>query len=171
MASNPGKKVSCFIDVRSGGHIQEFLTSLGLEGYIEDPLERFAVASAEETYCPTGEFIVEDMLGRLREFYTQSMKVGHTGARVSGEMTWALDRIPGSSRLVRYEALLNDVLVKYPVTVICQYNVNFFDGATLFDILSVHPMMIVHEQIVNNPYYIKAEEFLRRYDARKRKEI
>ena len=38
-----------------------------------------------------------------------------------------------------------------------------FDGATILDVLRVHPMMIVHGQIVRNPYYTRPSEFLARH--------
>lgn len=34
------------------------------------------------------------------------------------------------------------------------------------DVLSVHPMMIVRGQLVNNPYYIEPEEFLKQLNNR-----
>ncbi len=34
----------------------------------------------------------------------------------------------------------------------CQYDARRFDGATLFDVLKVHPMMIIRGQVVRNPF-------------------
>ena len=157
-----GEKVSYFMDVMSVDKMNEYLSALGLERLVREQSGRFSVATAMETYCPSGTFIPDEMLDKLGVFYRQSIDEGYNGARVSGEMSWALRGIPGSSRLVEYEARVNDTLTKYPVNAICQYNANHFDGATLFDILSVHPMMIVHGQIVRNPYYVKTDEFLKR---------
>jgi hypothetical protein len=75
-------------------------------------------------------------------------------------MSWALRGIPGSERLIEYEALVNDVLVTHPVTAICQYDATRFDGASIFDVLKVHPMMVVHGLVVKNPYYVKPQESL-----------
>jgi len=55
-----------------------------------------------------------------------------------------------------------------PITVVRQYDAQRFDGAKLYDILSVHPMMIVHGQVVRNPYYVEAEVFLAKLAARPR---
>jgi hypothetical protein len=43
---------------------------------------------------------------------------------------------------------------------VCQYDANRFDGATILKCLEVHPYMIVHGQVVHNPYYITPQEFL-----------
>ena len=45
----------------------------------------------------------------------------------------------------------------------CQYDARRFDGATLFDVLNVHPMMIIRGQVVRNPYYVEPEHFLERH--------
>jgi DNA-binding CsgD family transcriptional regulator len=45
-----------------------------------------------------------------------------------------------------------------PMTTLCQYDTEMFDGETLFRILSVHPLMIVRGQIMHNPCYVKPEE-------------
>ena len=68
-----------------------------------------------------------------------------------------LSRFRGS---VEYEARINLLVREVPSTIICQYDARLFDGATLYGILSVHPMMIVHGQVVRNPYYIEPEVFL-----------
>jgi hypothetical protein len=100
------------------------------------------------------------MLDVLRGFHGTMLEDGHAGGRVSGEMSWALRGIPGSDRLMEYEALVNGVLATHPVTAICQYDARRFDGQLIFDVLKVHPMMIVNGQVVRNPYYMRPEEFL-----------
>jgi hypothetical protein len=162
-----GEKASYFMDVVTIDEMSEYFASLGLDRLLREHEGRFSVATAKDTYYPSDTFVPDEMLDRLGVFYAQSIQEGYTGARVSGEMSWALRDVPGRSRLIEYEARVNDVLLTYPVNAICQYNAGLFDGALLFDVLSVHPMMIVHGQIVKNPYYIKPEEFLKEYFARK----
>ena len=60
------------------------------------------------------------------------------------------------------EAWVNEALVTHPITAICQYDARRFDGATIFDVLMVHPMMIVHGHVTKNPYYMQPHEFLDR---------
>jgi hypothetical protein len=162
-----GEKASYFMDIITIDEMNEYFSSLGLGRLLKEHEGRFSVATAKDTYYPSGTFVPDEMLDRLGVFYTRSIEEGYTGARVSGEMSWAAKDVPGSSNLIEYEARVNDVLLTYPVNAICQYNAGLFDGALLFDVLSVHPMMIVHGQIVQNPYYIKPEDFLKEYFARK----
>jgi hypothetical protein len=99
------------------------------------------------------------MLDRLRDIYVLHHAAGCAGARATGEMTWALHDIPGSDRLIEYEGRINDLLKTYPLTAICQYDTRRFDGATIFEVLSVHPIMIVHGQIMRNPFYVPPDQY------------
>jgi hypothetical protein len=118
------------------------------------------VVDGNEHYCPDGTFKVGRMLDGVAELYHRSLREGYVGARSTGETSWATKGYPGSEDLPEYEARLNILLRTTPMTAICQYDARLFDGAALYDVLSVHPMMIVHGQIVRNPYYVEPEVFL-----------
>lgn len=156
------EKVSYFADMMKPEEVRDWLLNMEIE--LPDD-ERFSVLVAERTYCPDGVFVPDRMLDTLRQFYDHAKEDGYSDSRVSGEMSWALRGIPGSDRLMEYEALVNEVLVTHPVSAICQYDANKFSGATILDVLKVHPMMVVHGQIVRNPYYMKPQDFLKDYRA------
>ena len=100
------------------------------------------------------------MVNKFKDAYLKSKEEGFSHIRACGEMEWATRGIPGSEHLVEYESKYNELYSKYPVTGICQYNANLFDGATIHGILKVHPFLIVRGQIVQNPSYLSPEEFL-----------
>jgi len=129
------------------------LESLGVDVPAEEKQGHFSINSTEQVYHPEGEFDPEKMLANLHSFYAESLAQGYTGARVSGEMHWALQDILGANRLLEYEAKVNAALKKSPVTAICQYNTNLFDGSTIMDVLRVHPLVITNGQVVRNPFY------------------
>lgn len=162
-----GEKVTYFVDTMTPGDLQNCLVNMGVNIPHNRNLEQFSIRVAMNTYCPNGKFVPGDMLDTLRGYYQEAIKEEYSGVRVSGEMSWALKGIPGSERLLEYEALVNDVLVTHPITAICQYDANCFDGATILDVLRVHPMIIVHGQIVRNHYYMKPEDFLKDYTGGK----
>lgn len=157
------ERVSYFADSLTPEEVREWLLKMGIQLPLEDA---FSILVAEETYCPDRRFVPDTMLHTLRTFYDRAMDAGYPSARISGEMSWALRGIPGSDRLMEYEALVNEVLVTHPVTAICQYDCNRFGGAAILDVLKVHPMMIVHGQVVQNPYYMKPSDLLGRQQAR-----
>jgi hypothetical protein len=53
------------------------------------------------------------------------------------------------------------LLKERPITAVCQYDANLFDGATIMEVLKVHPQMIVNGTVIHNPFYIPPEEFLK----------
>jgi len=152
-----GERVAYFADLMSVDDVYGWLTEMDVEIPAGD---QFAVTQAEGTYCAEEDFQPGRMLDNLRAFHDGTRDSGFPAARVSGEMSWALRGIPGSDRLIEYEARVNDVLESHPITAICQYDARRFDGATIFDVLKVHPMMVVNGQVVKNPYYVRPMEFL-----------
>lgn len=157
-----GERVAYFADNATISDMEAWLKDMDIDVQAIKK-EDLSITGAESTYCPSGKFVPEEMLDTLRSFYAQSMGDDYSACRVSGEMSWALKGIPGSERLMEYEALVNDVLVTHPVTAICQYDARRFDGATLLECLEVHPYMIVRGQIVHNPYYMTTEAFLNKW--------
>jgi len=154
------EKTAYFADTTAPTDVETWLREMGVDVPKPGNASAFSITVAEKTYCPNGKFVPETMLNTLRSYHKAALDEGYSGGRVSGEMSWALRGIPGSERLMEYEALVNDVLVTHPITAICQYDATRFDGALVFDVLKVHPMMVVHGQIVKNPYYIRPQEFL-----------
>lgn len=159
-----GERVLYFVE----GMDPEALRGLLAEKGVEVPSsadERLNIASADDVYCPDHRFVPERMLDRLRSAYTESLEHGFRGARGTGEMAWALKGLPGSERLIEYEAGINVMVREYPITAVCQYDARRFDGATIFNVLNVHPMMIVRGQVVRNPYYIPPEQYFHKHGA------
>ncbi|MBL7481039.1 MEDS domain-containing protein [Legionella bononiensis] len=157
------EKIGYFVDTMKPEEVKSWLAELGVE---VPEGKQITISPASSTYCPHNIFVPEVMLENLRRYHEQSIAEGFSGARLSGEMTWSLRNIPGSERLIEYEALINTILKTHPIAALCQYDATKFDGGLLFDILQVHPLMVVHGQIVENPAYIRPEEFLKEYHNR-----
>ncbi|HKJ97368.1 MAG TPA: MEDS domain-containing protein [Desulfotignum sp.] len=155
-----GEKVAYFVDSMPLTDVYAWLEEMDI-GIPKKKLNAaFTAAEARKTYCPDNTFVPDRMLATLRDFYSQSVDQGYPHCRVSGEMGWALKNLPGSDRIMEYESLVNVVVATHPVTAVCQYDANRFDGATILKCLEVHPYMIVRGQVVHNPYYMTPEEFL-----------
>jgi|GEM_PF-222047 len=122
-----------------------------------EELRRLNVVSAMDVYYPTGEFVPAAMLAYLVQLYELSRSDHAVGCRTVGEMAWALRGVPGADHLVEYEASINILVKTTPVLAFCQYDTEQFDGLTLFQILCVHPLMVIRGQIMRNPYYLAPE--------------
>lgn len=121
-----------------------------------------SVMSSPDAYYPEGRFIPEAMLASLDGFCRDALEEGYPGVRSSGDMSWALRGVPGSERILEYEVMLNDFCEGAPATLICQYDARRFDGATILDVLDIHPLLIVGGQILRNPNHVRSDDMMRR---------
>lgn len=98
--------------------------------------------------------------------YHRSVDEGFAGMRATGETGWTCNGHPGLDRWFEYESMLNIVVEDVPFSsVICQYDANRLGGANLYEVLRVHPLMIVRGQILHNPYYEAPAQYLSRRRA------
>ncbi|MCA1940243.1 MAG: MEDS domain-containing protein [Caenispirillum bisanense] len=145
--------------------IRDHLTQRGVPvDLLAEPT--FGVKPARSVYTPGGRFDKEHMLQQLRDGYDRGRaQVGGT-VFFTGEMEWALaPDLPGRDQLVAYEQAVNTVIRTHPFSAICQYDAAAFDGELLFEIVKAHPLMLVRNQILANPYYAGAPEAANSDDA------
>ncbi|HYE36699.1 MEDS domain-containing protein [Methylocaldum sp.] len=161
-----GEKVAYLADAPSGDELERYLSSLGVN-LPEDLLPgQLVVSEAETTYCPDGAFLPERMIETWHSMYRQSINEGFSGVRVTGETGWTCNAHPGMERWFEYESMLNVIVNDVPFSsIICQYDANRLGGANLYEVLRVHPLMIVRGQILHNPYYEAPEQYLSRLRA------
>lgn len=157
-----GEAAVCFTENVTDDELEAWFASEGLSITAERAAGRFASSPTRQVYFQDGRFDPDRMLGLLKTFHTDSVAAGLPGARVIGEMSPEISTISGGSRLLEYEARINGLLRDHPVTAVCQYDARHFDGATIMDVLAVHPMMVVRGAVVFNPFYVAPEELARR---------
>lgn len=154
------EQINYFADTMKSEELISWLKEIGIEFPKNN---QFLLYPTLSTYCPHGKFIPEEMIQHLCECQEQAAAQGFSKARITGETNWLNKNIPGTNRFIEYEAMINTIFDEHPCMVFCQYEANKFNGGFLFDILQVHPYMIVNGQIVKNPAYITPKEFLKAY--------
>lgn len=160
------EKTACFTEKETPASLAEFFESKGISYKEKAHSGEFSLGKTGEVYFEDGKFEPERMLTLLREFYETSRDEHCQGARVIGEMVPDIQYISGGSRLLEYESKVSLLLRECPVTAVCQYDARAFDGATILDILKVHPYMIIRGSVVHNPFYIEPEEYLAKNNAK-----
>lgn len=155
-----GENVACFTEKETN----ESLTKGFKENRVSyDEItnaDLFSLSDIHNTYFEDNKFDPDKMLDVLKGFYEVSMNKNCNGARAIGEMTNEIESVEGGSRWFEYESRVSMLLRKYPVNIVCQFDARTFKGATLMGILKVHPYMIIKGSVINNPFYIKPEDFL-----------
>ena len=157
-----GERTSCFSDRATESIVSEFLGRHGVFCEQAKASGVLTLAGTGEIYFQDGCFDPERMLRLLAQYHEDSVEQGYPAARVIGEMSAAVQLTPGGERLLEYESKVSLLLREHPVTAVCQYDARAFDGATILDILKVHPLMVVRGSVVHNPFSIPPEEFLAR---------
>ena len=165
-----GEKTLYLVDTITPEELICHMQNLGLD--VDSERGKLIVADAEHAYCPDGYFSCQEMLDVVSQFYTQAIDEGYPGSRGTGEMTWALKGMEdGKAKLedlLEYEVKLTGILSEYPYTACCQYDARRFDGATIMDVLNVHPLMIIQGQVVKNPYYVNPNAYLDKVRVRQK---
>lgn len=153
---------------RSPEEICERLARAGVAVGEAIEARRLTVASKHETYLRDGSFDPDRMIGFLRETEFSALRDGCSGARISGEMHWALGAEPGCDRVIEYEARLNGFFPGSRSQAICQYNRSSFSPEMIRNVLRTHPTALIAEHSCSNPYYEAAHPVLTAGDAAKR---
>ena len=155
-----GERTACFTEKLDESLLADHLNCHGLSCNHLKESGALLRAGTHDVYFQDGRFDPDRMLGLLQQFHEDSAAQGFPACRVIGEMTAEIQHIPGGSRLMEYESRVSLLLKQHPVTAVCQYDANAFDGATIMQVLKVHPLMVIRGAVVHNPFYISPEEFL-----------
>lgn len=155
-----GEKAICFSEKMDEQTVRDFFRKNSISYDEHKKNNALTLAGVSEVYFKDNKFDPERMLNKLKNFYRESKEKEFKGARVIGEMLSEVEKVAGGNRLLEYESRVTMLLRDHPATTICQYNANNFDGATIMDILKVHPQMIVNGSVIQNPLYIPPEDFL-----------
>ena len=154
------EKVFYIVDTHTAEVILEYLNS---EGFDPNPYldsGQFSIITRNESYVKEGNFDPDRMIELLRSETEKAIKEGYGALRVTGEMTWALRGLPGSEKLIEYEAKLNDFFPGSKALAVCQYDRNQFSPEILLNILKTHPIAVIGTEICDNPFYVPAKAFL-----------
>ncbi|MFH0777687.1 MAG: MEDS domain-containing protein, partial [Candidatus Eisenbacteria bacterium] len=149
-----GEKVIYIVDTHPKQAILRYLRGNGVD--VEEALAggRLTILSSVESYGAKGSFDPERMLELVRTETEKALSEGYPAVRATGEMSWALKGLPGSERLIEYEARLDEMCRSVQVTALCQYDRRRFSPSVLLEVLHTHPIMIVGMEVLPNFYHI-----------------
>lgn len=154
-----GDKCICVVDSPATARRLESLRPS--QPRVEPPDGQLDVHLPESTYLAGGAFTSSDMLTFWAENLSKAEIEGYPFCRLVGEMTWALRDVPGVEHLAGYESELNRVTAHYPTIVLCLYDLDLFSGEVVVNSVKTHPQVLVNGILVENPYYLRPDEFLK----------
>ncbi|HEY74884.1 MAG TPA: GAF domain-containing protein [Thermoflexia bacterium] len=151
------EKVVVIVDEQTTETILDYLRASGVDP--QPYLERgqLVILPSDEVYLRGGAFDPDRMIAFLKEETERALAEGYAALRVTGEMTWALQDLPGCERLVEYETKLREFFSRSKCLAICQYNRRRFPPDLLLDMLQVHSIVALGAEMYDNLYYRTAE--------------
>jgi PAS domain S-box-containing protein len=155
-----GEKVLYIVDAHAAEAVLGYLRADGLDVEPYLACGQLAILTSDETYTREGVFDPGEMIALLKAETEATLAEGYPALRVTGEMTWVLRGLPGSERLIEYEARLNEFFPGSHCLAICQYDRRRFKPALLLDVLHTHPIAVVGTGVYDNFYYIPPTELL-----------
>jgi PAS domain-containing protein len=113
-----------------------------------------------DVYIEEGVFHPDGIIDFLRAETQRALEQGFSALRVTGEMGWVLHGLPGSERLVEYEAKLNTFFPQGRCLALCQYDKRKFSPDILQSVFFAHPIVAIGTEFLENLYYIPPENLL-----------
>ncbi|MFW5898432.1 MAG: MEDS domain-containing protein, partial [Candidatus Saliniplasma sp.] len=162
MGLKRGERCVYIVDDRTKEEVIEALRGLEveIERYIDS--RQLVFLTKKNSYLKDGYFDPDEMIELLRKNEESALKEGFKGLRVTGEMTWVFTGLPGTERLMEYEAKLNQFFPGSRSMGLCQYNENKFSQEILVDVIHTHPVVVIYDSIYDNHRYVPPELFLAR---------
>ena len=149
------RKEMCFYAVGERG-VEEAVAELTQAGIdVEQAREEGALTllSGRE-YMPLEEFDGSAFLGLFKARTQQALNAGFNGAAFVAEMTWGLQLEVALDAIMEYEARLNtEFFPSQRAIALCIYQRQRFSAEFLQAALRSHPLAIVEDKLISNPYY------------------
>ncbi|MFO7946599.1 MAG: MEDS domain-containing protein [Armatimonadota bacterium] len=155
-----GQKIICTVPCDGPCIVDEYLAEAGVEAQPYKDSQQLELPTPEMLYLSDGVFDPDHVIETILRLTEEALDEGFTGLRGTGDMSWAMNDVPGKERLMEYECMLNSVVADAPVTALCQYNQNRFSAGDLLEVVGAHAKVIYGENIHDNFYFGKVSNIL-----------
>ncbi len=147
-------------------HLQR-LAAVGIDPTATQQSGQLELRTNTEAYLRDGRFDQDRMLEAFEQLASGNAKGGFPLSRIVCQMDWAAEGRSHVDDLVEFESRVNDVWLRHDDAVICVYDLAKFGGDTVVDIMRTHPMIIIGGILLQNPFFVPPEEFLRELRQRR----
>ncbi len=119
------------------------------------------VRTWDDVYLLGGQFDPDRMLGFISSALDNARTQGFPRTRLVGHTDWVVEDHPGVDGFLRYESLLNKLLLDHDDALICVFDPSKFSGRRFIDIVRTHPTNILGGILQEQPFFTPASELLR----------
>jgi hypothetical protein len=146
----------CWYAASAASELSQVRTALEAKGVaVADAEERrsLLLATSQEVYLADGTFNPERTLQNLTDAIPTAIDDGFTALRVAGEMSWTLERKPGTDRVIEYEDGVEMVLRASTALALCLYHRRDIPAVLLEGALTKHPLAGVSGRPQPNAFF------------------
>jgi len=131
----------------------------GIDVDAEEARGAILLATKDSGHLEGGKFDPEKMIALLEQAVKDALSAGFKGLCAAGDMNWVLDGVPGTERLVEYEARLNRFYESSHALGLCLYNLRTMPPESIDHCLATHKFVRIEGPILlSNPFYELPEE-------------
>jgi chemotaxis family two-component system sensor kinase Cph1 len=132
----------------------EALESEGLDVSDAVAQGRLRIAAASDFLLTDGRLDADTLLGRLDRAVEEAVAGGLSGLRFSGEMHALASASATSDDVMALELRLAELPRSKPVALLCHYNVDLFDGATMTRAHNLHSQSFFWGKPPDGPFVL-----------------
>jgi PAS domain S-box-containing protein len=149
-----GEQCIYFLDHSSADSVLKALQADGfdVQPYLES--QALSIVKIADITSAVGSFSAAKLLTYWSNLIASFKRDGFAGFRATVEMTWALHSEFNFKALTAYEAKLNKFASEHNVSFLCQYHRTDFPAHKLKEVISIHPIIINKDKVLDNPTHI-----------------
>ena len=160
-ALRSGDKCICVIDTAERDDVVASIGDEQIDVASCTESRQLELLRSADTFLRSGRFSATDSIGFWKAAIAGAMNSArYLHVRAIGDWSVTMQEAPGGRELAEFELELNRLLALYPQVMMCMYDMNCFDGSFLVDVVSTHPKVLVDGLVVENPYFLKPEDWL-----------
>ena len=91
----------------------------------------------------------------------ESLNAGYQFVRWAGDGSWALAGKTSVHEMLCWEALYDKVSADWNILALCQFDLMQFSGDVVMDALRSHPLCIMGDVLVPNPFHVSPDTLLK----------
>jgi len=153
-----GERCAVISSPETAERLREWLRSRDL-----DPA---AAQEAGQLIFHPGEATAADMETLFKRMDAESKDAGYKFVRLAGDGGWALAGKASTDEMLRWEALYDKMAGGWQILALCQFDMTKFGGDVVMDALRSHPLTIVGQTVLHNPFYTRPEVILQELAGR-----
>ncbi|MDH5019721.1 MEDS domain-containing protein [Halobacterium rubrum] len=153
-----GHRCVYLLDVNTAAEIKAALRRGNVDVERRIDAGDLVIRDAEAVYLESG-FDPDKMITTLEDEARASVEDGYDGLWLAGENSWCFHTDQSFDHILDFEADFDATCPELPVTALCQYDLERFNGTSAAKALRTHEQVIYRNQLCKNPFYVPPEEY------------